>query len=49
MKGRRRSFRLTERLATAIFIDVIHAGSQMRMAMMRALPAGVAVPLVVCV
>jgi len=42
-------FGLTDRLATAIFFGVIHAGSQTRMAMMRALPARAAVPLAVCV
>jgi hypothetical protein len=39
---------LTDRLAAAILIDVNHAGSQTRMAMMRALLAGAAVPLAVC-
>jgi hypothetical protein len=40
---------LTGRIAAAILSDVIHAGYQTRMAMMRALLAGAAAPLVVCV
>jgi hypothetical protein len=42
-------FGLTNRSPAAILTQVIHAGSQTRMAMMRALIAGAAVPLVVCV
>jgi hypothetical protein len=42
-------FGLTNRLATVTFFDVIHAGSQTRMAMMRALPIRAAVQFAVCV
>jgi hypothetical protein len=38
---------LTDPTATVILPDVIDAGSETRMAMMRALLAGAAVPLVV--
>jgi hypothetical protein len=40
---------LTDRSRLAIFSGVIDARSQTRMAMMRALPAGAAAPLDVCV
>jgi hypothetical protein len=42
-------FGLTERILGAMFLDVIDAWSQMRMAMMRAQFSGAAVPLAVCV
>jgi hypothetical protein len=45
----RNPFRLTYRSPAVIFYDVIHAGFQTRMAMMRALHAGAAVSLAVCV